>query len=348
MTRSSRRTILFVAENVTLGQVSRLVALARALQAEPLHVVFACAEFDERVLGEATFEHRPIYSIPRERVFAALAAGKRIYDRTTLERYIAEELSLLEQLEPALVVGNFRLSLAVSAPAAKVALATVVNAHWSPFAVRDAFPVPDHPTVKLVGLKTALRFFPKALPAAFAHFARPVNELRKRHGLKAIGSLPEVMTWGDYTLHPDLPQLAPTAGLPQSHQYLGPVLFSPPVPLPDWWRQVPEDRPIVYATLGSSGALHAWQPLQAALAQLPVTVIAATAGRIEPGSAPRTSLWLSTCPGTWPRSARQWRSATAAVGARIKRWLKASRWWASPPASISTWPWLLSTRPAAG
>ena len=45
----------------------------------------------------------------------------------------------------------------------------------------------------------------------------------------------------------------PTYDRPANHQYLGPVLWSPAVELPGWWDSLPTDRPIVYATLGTSG-----------------------------------------------------------------------------------------------
>jgi UDP:flavonoid glycosyltransferase YjiC (YdhE family) len=209
-----------------------------------------------------------------------------------LKRYLAEELKLLEAVRPDWIVANFRPSLAVSAPLRGVPLATVVSAHWSPYAERDEFPVPDHPTVSRVGLALARRFVPKALPAAFALFAGPINALRKKHGLSAIGSLPEVMTWGDLTLHPDIPELAPTRRAPSSHHYLGRVDYSAPVALPSWWNELPTDRPTVYVTLGSSGNLKAWPALAQGLGELPVNVMLATAGRLETGALP-ANFWVS-------------------------------------------------------
>ena len=38
---------------------------------------------------------------------------------------------------------------------------------------RQGFPLPDHPIVRLMGVERAARYFPKALPWVFAHFARP-------------------------------------------------------------------------------------------------------------------------------------------------------------------------------
>ena len=50
---------------------------------------------------------------------------------------MADDLELIRRIEPDVVVGDFRLSLAVSAPMAGVPYIALANAYWSPFAVLD-------------------------------------------------------------------------------------------------------------------------------------------------------------------------------------------------------------------
>ena len=50
-----------------------------------------------------------------EQFLAALAAGRPVYHAETLRSYVRDDLSLLESVDPDIVVGDFRLSLAVSA-----------------------------------------------------------------------------------------------------------------------------------------------------------------------------------------------------------------------------------------
>jgi UDP:flavonoid glycosyltransferase YjiC (YdhE family) len=73
--------------------------------------------------------------------------------------------------------------------------------------------------------------------------------------------------------------MIPIFEAPPEHRYIGPVLWSPQVPLPAWWDTIPTDRPIIYMTLGSSGDMATLPTIVAALAALPVTVLVATAGR---------------------------------------------------------------------
>lgn len=277
------KRVLFVAEPVSLAQVVRLVTLARALDPRRYEVHFASALFQDLVFGApglAHFVRHPIASLPAAVVDRRVARGLRPYGTRTLARYVRDELALFEAVRPDLVVGDLRLSLAVSAPLARVPHACLINAYWSPHAERDGFPLPDHPIVRLLGVARAARHFPAALPFVFRHFARPVNTLRRRHGLPEIGSLLEVLTHGDYTLYADVPALAPTRALPPSHRYLGYVPWSPPVAPPAWWERLDPDRPLVYVTLGSSGRVQCLPLVVEAAASLGCQVVAATAGRL--------------------------------------------------------------------
>ena len=281
------RRVLFVSEAVTLAQVVRLAQLARALHPARFEVHFAAADFDEMIFAGTTFTRHHIHSLAPDTVAARVATGRRIYGRRLLARYVAEERALLRALRPSLVVGDLRLSLSVSAALEGIPHASLINAYWSPHALRADFPLPDHPIVTLLGVRLAARYFPKARPAVFRHFARPVNALRAEHGLPSLGSLPDVLTHGDHTLFPDVPALVPTRNLPARQRYLGPVLWSPPVPLPPWWEALDPQRPTIYVTLGSSGRVERLPLVVEVAAGLGYQVLVATAGRSRLGTVPR-------------------------------------------------------------
>ena len=291
----ARRRLLFVVENITLAQVMRLRVLAAALDPERYEVHFASSEFDPVLFEGTQFRRWPVYTIDREAGLRALAKGDRLYETKMLERYIDDELRLFDAVKPDAVIGDFRLSLAVSAPFAKIPCASLINAYWSPYAVRDGFPVPDHPIVRLVGVSRAERYFPQAMPRVFAHFAAPINALRKRFGLREFESLLHTLCFGDFVLHPDLPELCPIAGAPSSHVYLGGVQWAPRVPAPDL--PVSDDRPLVYVTLGSSGELGALPAVLAGLDGLPLLALLSTAGRTKIADLPSNVRAAPLLPG---------------------------------------------------
>ena len=291
------RRVLFVSEAVTLAQVVRLATLARALDPARFEVHFAAAHFDEMIFAGTAFTRHRIHSLAADVVAARVASGRRIYGRRTLGRYVAEERTLLRAIRPSLVVGDLRLSLSVAAPLEGIPYASLINAYWSPHALREDFPLPDHPIVSLLGVRLAARYFPKARPAVFRHFARPVNALRADHGRPSLGSLSEVLTHGDHTLFPDVPALIPTRDLPAHQTYLGPVLWSPPVPLPPWWDALDPQRPTIYVTLGSSGRVEHLPLVIEVAAGLGYQVLVATAGRSQLGAVARHVYVADYLPG---------------------------------------------------
>jgi UDP:flavonoid glycosyltransferase YjiC (YdhE family) len=279
---ASVRRLLFIAENVSLSQVVRLASLARRLDPERYEVHFACSEFDPIVFSGTSFQRWPLFSIDKDQALKRIERGQRLYETKLLSRYVADELALFEQVEPDLVIGDFRLSLAVSTAVARVRLATLINAYWSPYALRDSFPLPDHPIVDLLGVDRAARYFPIALPHVFAHFAAPLNALRVRHGLAPLGDLLAALTYGDLVLYPDVPELCSMQQLPEHHHFLGPVPWSPDTELPAGLLQDCAGKPLIYVTLGSSGRASALPAVLSALERLPVVALLATAGRPAP------------------------------------------------------------------
>lgn len=287
-----RRRILFVGEAVTLAHVARPLALARSLDPSRYEMHFACADrYDSCFTGDV-FRRWPITSIPPGRFLEALAAGKPLYDMKVLQQYMEEDLAVIAEVRPDLVVGDFRLSLAVSAPLSKVTYAALTNAQWSPYATARSFPLPEHPLTTLVGVRVANLIFNCVRPAVFALHAQPLNALRRKSGLPELGDLRQAYTHGDYTLYADTPDLVPTVNLPANHTYLGPVLWSPDVALPGWWDTLPSDRPWIYVTLGSSGQLDVLPRVISALAELPVYALVATADRLDMGITPR-NIWAA-------------------------------------------------------
>jgi UDP:flavonoid glycosyltransferase YjiC (YdhE family) len=292
-----RKKILFVAEAVTLAHVGRPLALAAALDRSQYEVHFACADGYDFCFEGADLVRWPIRSISSKQFLQALADGKPVYDTATLAAYVEQDLQLLRQIKPDIVVGDFRLSLSVSARLAGIPYVGLINAYWSPY-VRQQYTVPSLPLTRLLPIGLANALFNLVRPIAFATHTIPLNKVRRRHGLASLGwDLNRVYTDADYTLYADVPQLFHAHAMPPNHAFMGPVLWSPPLPRPPWWAQLPQDRPLVYVTLGSSGQGALLPAVLQALAPLPVTVLAATAGKVALASVPANARVADYLPG---------------------------------------------------
>ncbi|BBX97601.1 glycosyltransferase [Mycobacterium lacus] len=291
-----RLRILFVAEAVTLAHVVRPFVVARSLDPSHYEVHFACDPRFNELLGPLPFPHHPIRTIPSERFLGNLVQG-RFYTTRTLRAYVEEDRKMLAAIAPDLVVGDLRISLSVSARLAGIPYIAIANAYWSPYA-RRRFPLPDVLWTRLLGVGLVKFLYRLERPLYFAIQCMPLNWVRRRHGLPSLGwNLCRIFTDADYTLYADAPELIPTYELPANHQYLGPILWSPAGKPPPWWDSLPTDRPIVYATLGTSGGRNLLQVVLDALADLPVTVIAATAGRSDLKNVPANAFVADYLPG---------------------------------------------------
>ncbi|SDH42587.1 MULTISPECIES: glycosyltransferase [unclassified Duganella] len=292
-----RKKILFVAEAVTLAHVGRPLALARTLDRQRYDVHFACAPGYDMFLKDSDLSVWSLNSIASEQFLAALSQGKPVYDAPTLAQYVLDDMRLLQALRPDVVIGDFRLSLSISARLSRVPYVGVTNAYWSPY-VKQHYRVPAIALSRLLPITLADRLFQLIRPAAFALHSRPLNRVRRAYQLPSLGTdLRRIYTDADHVLYADIPEMFPAQDLPASHSYLGPVTWSPPTELPSWWDALPPASDLVYVTLGSSGQGSLLPKVLQALASLPLTVIAATAGTVEPGLFPDNAHVTTYLPG---------------------------------------------------
>jgi UDP:flavonoid glycosyltransferase YjiC (YdhE family) len=290
-TRPGKQTmrILMFAEGVTLAHVARPLALAPALIERGHEVHLACPAAYQGLAAVPGLRVHALDSISAKAFMAALAAGRPVYDVPTLDRYVDTDLRLIGEIGPDVIVGDFRLSLSVSARRARrpggrvgVPYLTITNAYWSPY-TRVPFELPVLPFTRWVPLPLAAAGFRLVGGSIMARHCRPLNAVRRRHGLPPLGGdLRRVYCDADEVVYADLPSMFPSAPLPPHHRFVGPIYWAPGGRLPDWWGALPADRPVVYATLGSSGHASVLDQVLQALAGTDCHVIASTAGAAAP------------------------------------------------------------------
>jgi UDP:flavonoid glycosyltransferase YjiC (YdhE family) len=287
-----RKTVLFMAEAVTLAHVARPYVLARGLDPEHYRIIFAADRRFDKLFDFAGMQREAMESVPSERFMRALAKGSPLYDKSTLKGYVEADLALLERTQPDLVVGDFRLSLSVSARLYSVPYATVSNIYWSPFA-EQGYPVPDLPLTRVLGVSLAQRLFDIVRPMAFAQHTIPLNRVRREYGMASLGrDLHKTYTDADHVFYADTPDLFEHRTLPENHQFLGPLLWSADTPLPPWWDQIDPNRPIIFATMGSSGKKALLSGVIEALAPTDTQVLVAAAGASVPQRLP-PNVWVA-------------------------------------------------------
>ena len=262
-----------------MAHVARPIVLANSLEGMGHELVMACDDRYKRFMTDMTWQTLPLHSISSQRFLRSLAWGTPVYDLPTLRRYVSDDTDLIKRVKPDLIIGDFRLSLSVSARLVGIPYTTITNAYWSPYIQNMTFPLPVLPLSRCLPLALAQPIFDAVKLRAFSLHCRPLNRLREEHGYPPFGNdLRLAYTDADYTLYADAPAMFPIDNLPSHHHFLGPILWSPPVSTPSWWHDLPTDKPVVYVTLGSSGSPRVMRIVIDALTDQPVTVIASTAG----------------------------------------------------------------------
>jgi UDP:flavonoid glycosyltransferase YjiC (YdhE family) len=265
-----RKRVLFVAEAATLAHVARPTVLARSLDPARFDVCVATGPDFRSLVTDAGLPVLPLLCIGTRAYLAAVAAGRPVYPLDTLQAYVRDDLRLITEFRPDVVVGDFRLSLAVSARLARVPLIAISNAYWSPLAP-PVFDVPVHAATRLLGHRIAHAGFQLLRPLIMAQHSLPMHRLRRMHGMASLGfDLRRVFTEADLTLYADIPELVPPAGTADRsrYRYIGAVVWSPDAALPASLATAPTAQPLVYISLGSSGDPSSLDTIVACAVQL--------------------------------------------------------------------------------
>lgn len=275
-----KKRVLFFAEPATLAHVVRPMVLACTLDPKYYDVSVATGSDFRHLVEESGLQVRDLWCIGTRAYLAAVTAGRVVFPYKILERYVENDLRVIEETRPDVIVGDFRLSLAVSARLAKVPYLAISNAYWSPFA-QVRFDIPAHASTRLLGISFANRIFGMLRPLIFAQHSLPMYRLRRQHGMSSLGfDLRRVFTEADITLFADVPEMVPNcdSGMPGRYIYIGPITWAPKGKIPLALKDERDLRPLVYVSLGSSGDPALLGDIVATAVSLGCRVAVSTAG----------------------------------------------------------------------
>jgi UDP:flavonoid glycosyltransferase YjiC (YdhE family) len=278
---NQRKRILFLAEGITMTHFARPAALAEALDPAEWDVFFWTPRRYHPLLRRRFSGSADLATIEPAAFLDALAHGRTVYSADALRMYVEEDLDILREVRPDLVIGDFRLSLCISAPLAGVPFATIFNAHWSPYYSAPAI-VPELALTRWVPPRLLGSLFAMARPLLYALHAKPANDVRRAFGLPALPhDIRSIFTAGDLVLYADVPEFVPLLGAPSHHVFVGTCSWEASTPRPAWWKEV-MDSPVrkVFVSMGSSGSLRVVPAVLEAASQLPVRVVLSTSGRM--------------------------------------------------------------------
>lgn len=270
--------VLFFGEGATLAHVARPLMLAEGLDAKKFEVVLCRPPDYAHLTAGLPFTVLDL-ACQAPGIFAHnLEHGRPLYDLPTLSSYVKTDLELIDQEVPDIIVGDFRLSLAVSARLRSTPYITICDAYWSPErAITPRLPVFGFTRFTPIPLMGFL--FRQISPLAFKLHAHPIERLRAKFGLPSLGhDLRYCYTDADLRLFANFPALFPEVRPHWGADFLGPISWSPPLPV-DQTDLSNDERPLVYVTMGSSGSPQVTEAIIPVLEKKGVRIIVSTAGK---------------------------------------------------------------------
>jgi UDP:flavonoid glycosyltransferase YjiC (YdhE family) len=271
-----KKKILFFAEGATLAHVGRPYVLAESLNPCEYDISFARPKNFAWLTAKTDFRVLDLYCQDSETFAKKLDWGQPLYDLATLERYVNDDLKLIETEQPDVIIGDFRLSLSISARLAKIPYFTICDAYWSPERPL-ALHLPVFKWTPFVPLSIAEWMFSRIAPATLRFHTAPLEKLRARYGLSPLGhDLRLCYTDADIRLLANIPQLYTELVVSNNATFLGPVAWSPKGAIPD---VIEDERDFIYVTMGSSGDPKTLDSLIPVLEETGLPLVISSAGK---------------------------------------------------------------------
>lgn len=247
------KRILVMPDGNWLSHTSRPFEIAKLLRKMGHELIFASDGEYMKLPRDAGFPVLPIVTINPNRVLACSRNGRvNWYDHTLIQKCVSAELRLFDQVQPDIVLTDFRLPLSTSCEIAGIPLAVTLNAAWTNYYTVRVNP-PEHLAItRILGKRVTNLVIPWIKDFIITFDARPFNKFRRQHGLSPHKNIWDVWR-GDLNLMVDIPEYGPTKNLPANFHYIGPIVWEPETAVPPWLNQLDPNRPTLYFSMGSTG-----------------------------------------------------------------------------------------------
>jgi UDP:flavonoid glycosyltransferase YjiC (YdhE family) len=285
-----------------LAHVSRLLEIAKVLRSKhDWDVRFAGSGRYVELARQAGFPCRDCFTVEKEDTLM-LARRAAWVDPIWWSRVVAQsirsDVEAIRAERPDVVVGDMHWSLRAAALECGVPHVSIINGAWTNYLDHPIRAFDDHVLTWIFGRSLATRLLPVFKNLMLRYWALPYRRrLSRSHPRVAIRNLFDV-TSGDVTLLPDVPEFCPTRGLPSTMHYVGPIPWSPSLPVPDFVTRLDPSRKTVYVSMGSTGKGSSFEMALQAFADSEYQVVMTTGEiALSTASLPRGFFVTDFAPG---------------------------------------------------
>lgn len=298
--------IVFAPHSWGLSHVGRSLLVAQELARRGHRCVFVgdgpYVLPEGSLVRQAGLEIHPLVDMPMEQV---LVNGFDFHTAESLRGLVAAERELISRLRPRLIVSDYRPSIHVAAAIEGVPVVALTNTHWTHYWGAKISPPLEHAvTVKLtrllgqtLGMALLRVLAPRIAARIFVRNVAIYNDLLAEHGLPPHADILRLFEGSLATYLTDAPEWCPTRpDLPPRIHVAGPLYWTPAAP-EGWDRDIPQDRPWIYLSTGSTVNPDVFPALFRELGDLPHRVVMTTAGIPLPPGVPANFTVRDFLPG---------------------------------------------------
>ncbi|MFC1889916.1 nucleotide disphospho-sugar-binding domain-containing protein [Thermodesulfobacteriota bacterium] len=257
--RRRKKKLLMIADANYLAHVSRILEIAKVLRSTGRYDITIAGDGKFMKLPkDAGFELDKVFTVAREKTLEyARRAGLVSYSwwSDIVYRSIESDMDCLRRNKPDLVVGDLHWSLSASCKMMDVPYISVTNAHWTRHFGCKIRGLDDHITTNLLGKRLGGMLLNHMKKYLLYYWTIPYKLHGRKNNLptKHFTSLYDIIE-GDMTLLADIPEYGVTKDIPPQVKYVGPILWEPTLPDPEWLSKLDRERPTFYFTMGSTGS----------------------------------------------------------------------------------------------
>lgn len=292
-----KQKILVIPDGNWLAHTTRPLEIAKELRALGYDLQFAGQGSYMQMVRDEGFETRDLETLCPERNLKCSRSGRvNWYDYELIDRLVKEELDLLCTLKPELVLCDFRHTLSTSCELAGIPLASILNASWTNYYSVN-HEAPEHLIfTRVLGKRIVSKLMPLVKGMIISVDSAPFKKYRKENGLAPNKNIWDVWK-GDLNLMTDIPEYAPTTGLPDNFHYIGPIVWNPDIPVPEWIYSLNPSKKTIYITMGSTGYERFFTEMAEMFAGTEYQCLMTTAGMVELKNIPENFYVTEYAPG---------------------------------------------------
>lgn len=253
--------LLLVCEGISYAHIARSLIVARWLKSLNHQIIVACPDSSSALFISEEFETVPLKIANPLAIYRRLRQGGMMYETEDLLNYFQQDDLLLKQIQPHLIISEFRFTILQLAkkygiPSVGMTEATCHPNFTPDGTVPDPFAKPRLAPLWLLDfISQRTKIGQKINQQIIQNISTSLREASVTYDVEVLPTFFDYASQGDLCLICDHPDLIPIHPLRPGDIYTGALLWERPESLPPELSQLDPNKKTIYISLGTQESL---------------------------------------------------------------------------------------------